>query len=58
MKKQMKQLAPGLVMALFALQACKKDPKPNTPPINESELITTVIIEATDSTSGQKSIFK
>jgi hypothetical protein len=58
MKKQMKQLALGLVMALSALQACKKDPKPNTPPVNESELITTVIIEATDSASGQKSSFK
>lgn len=58
MNKQMKQLAMGLALVLMTLQACEKDPKPNTPPVNESELITTVIIEATDSASGQKSTFK
>jgi len=58
MNKQMKQLAMGLAIVLMTLQACKKDPKPNTPPVNESELITTLIIEATDSASGQKSVFK
>ena len=54
----MKQIALGLAIVLTSLQACKKDPKPNTPPVNESELITTLIIEATDSASGQKSVFK
>jgi hypothetical protein len=58
MYKQMKQLAMGLAIVLVTLQACKTDPKPNMPPANEGELITTLIIEATDSASGQKSIFK
>ena len=58
MNKQMKQIALVLAIILTGLQACEKDPKPNTPPVNESELITTLIIEATDSASGQKSIFK
>jgi hypothetical protein len=58
MNKQIKQITLGLSMVLLSFPACKEDPKPNTPPVNEGELITTLIIETTDSASGQKSYFK
>ncbi len=58
MKKTRKQI--GLLIAIGAIifQSCQKDPKPDTQPKNESELITTLIIEATDSASNLKKQFK
>jgi len=58
MNKQIKQMTIVLTIVLFSFPACKKDPKPNTPPVNEGELITTLIIETTDSATGQKNFFK
>jgi hypothetical protein len=58
MNKSIKLLSTGLILGLAFLQSCKKDPKPNVPPINEGELITTLILNAKDSATGQVESFK
>jgi hypothetical protein len=40
------------IPTLFMLEACKEDPKPSLPPSDETELITTVKLEFTDSASS------
>ncbi len=58
MSSEIKRITLGLAMVLVGFQACETDPKPYMPPANEGELITTLIIETTDSASGQKQVFK
>ncbi len=43
-------------LAVITFYSCEKDPKPNTAPTNDSELITTIKLEFKDSSSGN--IFK
>jgi hypothetical protein len=53
MNKSIKLLSAGFILGLAFLQSCEKDPKPNVAPINEGELITTIILSSRDSASGQ-----
>lgn len=47
------------IFLALIIGSCKEDePKPNNPPSNETELITTVILELTDSITQQTKIFK
>lgn len=58
MKKNLIKIGLPVFMALSIL-SCKEDtPKPNNPPTNQTELITTVILELTDSATQQTKVFK
>ncbi len=58
MKKKLIEISVPLFLAL-GFYSCKEEPpKPNNPPSNETELITTVILELTDSSTQQVKTFK